>query len=197
MKFDPIQQSFFGRDPAIVARELLGMILCRRNRQGLAAGRIVETEAYLAKGDSASHSFRGLGRKSASMFAPAVTSQVCTIHARQCFNVVTEMPGVGSVVLIRAIQPLHGIPLMQQRRGIVNSHDLCSSPARLCQALDIGRKFGGWNLPQGRQLWIAGPTDNSTASSIGTSQRIGVTSNTDMLLRFLRKIAHSSAARNA
>lgn len=89
MKSAPIRQSFFSRGPAIVARVLLGMILCRRSRKGLAAGRIVETEAYLAKEDSASHSFRDPSRKNASMFAAPGTSYVYTIHARQYFNIVT------------------------------------------------------------------------------------------------------------
>lgn len=87
-------------------------------------------------------------------------------------------------MLIRAIEPVHGIPLMQRRRGIVNIHDLCRGPARLCQALHLGREFDGWNLLLGCRLWITSSTDHATAVSIGTSQRIGVTSNGKVSLRF-------------
>ncbi|MEO8494433.1 MAG: DNA-3-methyladenine glycosylase, partial [Planctomycetota bacterium] len=139
-------------------------------------GRIVETEAYLACEDSASHSFRGRTRKNATMFGPPGCAYVYPIHSRYCMNAVTEARGIASAVLIRALEPLAGIDLMQQRRGTDNLLDLCRGPARLCEALAVDRSLDGWNMTRGGRLWIA--NDNSAESRairITTSARIGVT----------------------
>lgn len=178
-----IDVRFFSRNVVDVARELLGMRLCRRSRRGLTAGLIVETEAYLAAGDSAAHSFRGPNRKNAAMFGPAGRAYVYTIHARQCVNVVTEQQGQGSAVLIRAVEPTTGIELMQARRGLRAMTDLCRGPARLCEAFDIGRDLNGWSLTENRRLWIE-PSEGSEPLRFATSPRIGVTSAHDRLLRF-------------
>ncbi|MCA9048185.1 MAG: DNA-3-methyladenine glycosylase [Planctomycetaceae bacterium] len=180
--------SFFDRDPATVAQELLGTLLCRRGRDGLTVGRIVETEAYLASGDSASHSWRGPGRKNASMFAEPGSAYVYTIHARQCFNVVTEPEGIGSAVLIRALEPVTGVALMRRRRRTDNIRDLCRGPARLCEAFAVDRSLDGWNLLQGRRLWLALPSVETPVpgpdSEMCRSVRIGLSSNADAPLRF-------------
>lgn len=175
--------SFYEREVVAVARDLLGMTLCRRSRNGLTTGRIVETEAYLAEDDPAAHSFEGINRKNASMFGPAGCAYIYTIHARQCVNAVTESRGRGSAVLIRAVEPLRGIPLMQQRRRTNNPRDLCRGPARLCEAFDIGRDLNGWSLGGGRRLWIERPA-RFEPSIQRTSVRIGVTSAKDLPLRF-------------
>lgn len=172
--------------PIVVAQRLLGCSLYRRTRDGLCAGRIVETEAYLAAGDSASHSLNGPNRKNASMFGPSGRAYVYTIHARQCVNVVTEPKGIGSAVLIRAVEPVDGIHMMQQRRGIECLRDLCRGPARLCEAFGIGRDLDGWNLSSGRRLWIE-PLSQNRSSTFVCTPRIGVTSATADPLRFLLK----------
>lgn len=179
----PIPQDFFARDVTTVARELLGMLLYRRNRQGLTVGRIVETEAYLAQGDSASHSARGINRKNASMFGPPGRAYVYTIHARQCFNIVTEPANVASALLIRAVEPVYGARLMEQRRGTSTTRDLCRGPARLCEAFDIGRYLDGWDLTRQRRLWVAADTTGDDFR-ISNSPRIGVTSAKNRQLRF-------------
>ncbi|MEQ9407190.1 MAG: DNA-3-methyladenine glycosylase [Fuerstiella sp.] len=183
MNNQAIDLSFYDHDVADVARALLGKVLHRRTREGLTSGRIVETEAYLATNDSASHSFNGINRKNASMFGHPGRAYVYTIHARQCFNVVTESRGVASAVLIRAVKPLTGLHLMERRRGTDRQRDLCRGPARLCEAFEIGRDLDGWDLTRGRRLWI-GHDSESAASEISTSVRIGVTSAHDHQLRF-------------
>lgn len=183
----PMHQAFYDRPVEIVARELLGALLCRRTRDGLTVGRIVETEAYLSANDSASHSHKGLNRKNASMFGSPGHAYVYTIHARQCFNVVTESHGVGSAVLVRAIEPVQeGQALMSQRRGTDVLLDLCRGPARLCEAMAIGRELNGWDLTRGKQLWISLADKNDATANviIQTSARIGVTSAHDLALRF-------------
>lgn len=179
----PLPFSFYNRDVQQVARELIGKMLYRRSRSGLTAGCIVETEAYLADGDSASHSFNGINRKNASMFGPAGRAYVYTIHARQCFNVVTADRGVASAVLVRAIRPLVGLTLMHRRRQTEELTDLCRGPARLCEAMQIERTLDGWSLTTGQRIWISSAADLTTLP-VRTSSRIGVTSAEDLPLRF-------------
>lgn len=187
-----VPPDFYDRCVTHVARELLGFWLCRRTRDGLTVGRIVETEAYLAAEDTASHSFRGPGLRNASMFGLPGHAYVYTIHARQCFNVVTQGRGVGSAVLIRSLEPLIGIELMRCRRATSKLRDLCRGPARLCEAMAIGRSFDGWNLMQPHRLWLAmNPQSHRTNVSpsgdcvrICQSPRIGVTSAQHLPLRY-------------
>ena len=181
----PLPREFYDRDPAAVARELLGKRLIRASEEGLTAGRIVEVEAYLAEGDAASHSHRGLKRRNASMFGPPGCAYVYSIHARWCVNAVTESEGVGSAVLIRAVEPLEGLALMRQRRGMDEPRMLTRGPARLCEAFAIDKELDGWDLTRGRRLWIV--EDDSLRPGdieIATSPRIGVSGAEDLPLRF-------------
>ena len=187
-----LDQWFYARDPAVVARELIGKRLLRRSVDGLCGGIIVETEAYLAVNDPASHSFRGRTRKNRTMFGRAGLLYVYPIHARHCLNAVTETRGVASAVLIRAIEPLVGIERMRQRRSsedrVSELRDLTRGPARLCEALAVDRTLDGWNLTRGSRIWIEShDEDHIEESKIATSPRIGVTSAHDLELRFFRK----------
>ena len=185
MTFLPLSHDFYARDPITVARELLGKRLIRETSAGAAAGRIVEAEAYLSSRDPACHASRGMTRKNTAMFGPPGRAYVYMIHARWCLNAVTEQEGVPSAVLIRAIEPLEGIELMQQRRGIEVIRDLARGPARLCEALAIDRTYNHWELTSGRELWIAGdPSTNGAPLKVVRSTRIGVTSAHRRLLRF-------------
>jgi len=184
-----LPRGFYARHPTIVAREILGKRLIRQAADGaISAGRIVEAEAYLSSRDRACHASRGKTRKNAMMFGPAGHAYVYMIHARWCLNAVTEEVGVPSAVLIRAIEPLEGIELMQLRRDRVSLLELARGPARLCAALDVTRQFDGWDLTAGRELWIAADAEdheqNGTPLRIVRSRRIGVTSAHHRLLRF-------------
>ena len=182
-----LTRGFYHRDPVTVARELIGKHLVRRTSHGLWSGVIVETEAYLAADDPASHSFRGRTRKNATMFGRAGLLYVYPIHARHCLNAVTESRGIASAVLIRAVMPLHGIELMQQRRRC-QSIDLARGPARLCQAFDVDRRLDGWDLTRGTRIWIEQPDDAVVSDQqIVVSPRIGVTSGHGLELRFFLK----------
>lgn len=180
----PLPEAFYAREPETVARELLGKWLVRRDRTGLCAGVIVETEAYLAQGDSACHAFRGRSRKNATMFGPAGRLYVYAIHSRYCLNAVTERRGVPSAVLIRALEPTLGIGSMEQRRGTDQPRDLTRGPGRLCEALEVDRRLDGWNLTRGDRIWIATPIEPPSNLAVGRSTRIGVTSAGDLPLRF-------------
>lgn len=181
----PLPRKFYDRHATDVARDLLGKLLIRETAEGPVGGRILETEAYLAADDSACHAARGKTRKNASMFGPPGHAYVYPIHSRYCFNVVTEPEGVASAVLVRAVEPLTGLMLMQARRRRDVLSELASGPAKLCEAFGIDRRLDGWDLTLGRQLWIVddgvGP---APAASIGCSARIGVTSAEHLPLRF-------------
>jgi DNA-3-methyladenine glycosylase len=180
-----LDQDFYARSPMAVARELLGKWLIRRSREGLCAGRIVETEAYLAQDDPACHAYRGKNRKNATMFGPAGHLYVYSIHARYCLNAVTELPDVGSAVLIRAVEPTQGIDLMRRRREREDLRELSRGPARLCEAFDVDRQLDGWSLLRSTRIWIADPENGPIREEeIGISKRIGVTSAQDRELRF-------------
>ncbi len=181
----PLPREFYDRHPEDVARDLLGCVLVCETGDGLVCGRIIETEAYLAAGDSACHAARGRTRKNAAMFGPPGHAYVYPIHSRHCFNVVTEPESIPSAVLIRAAEPIAGCELMQSRRGRQQPRELASGPARLCEAFAIDRRLDAWDLTLGRQLWILDDHHPPpTANSIGRSRRIGVTSAAELPLRF-------------
>ena len=100
-------------------------------REGVTSGRIVEVEAYLAQQDSACHASRGATRGNRAMFGPPGRAYVYPIHSRYCFNVVTQAPGIPSAVLIRALEPLDGLPLMERRRRRQKPLELARSRSAL------------------------------------------------------------------
>lgn len=167
-----------------VARDLLGQRLVRVTDGNLTAGRIVEVEAYVAQDDAANHAYRGRTKRNAAMFGPPGHAYVYAIHARFCLNVVTEPPGVPSAVLIRAVEPLTGVELMQGRRGTSDRLNLTRGPARLCEAFAIDRALDGWDLTRADRLWIAAQASAAKPARIATSARVGVTAAKDLPLRF-------------
>lgn len=188
-----IPRRFFERDPATVARELIGTCLIKRSADGSRiGGRIIETEAYLATGDPASHSARGLTKRNRSMFARAGTLYVYAIHAKFCMNVSTEEAGTGSAVLIRAVEPIWGLDVMRAARGQELLRRLTGGPAMLCQALGITTEQDGIDLVTCR--WLGIYTDMSGAPEggasgaeqlrVAVSGRIGVRQGADLPLRF-------------
>jgi DNA-3-methyladenine glycosylase len=167
-----------------LARALIGCVLVRDGEDGRTAGRIVETEAYVP-GDPASHAWIGERPRNLSMFRAPFHSYVYQIYGQQfCFNVSSEPEGKGAAVLIRALEPIEGIHIMQIRRGTMAIRDLCRGPGRLCKALDIDRSLDGRNLFADTHLWLAA---SQTHPNIGISRRIGITKAADRLLRYYEK----------
>ncbi len=180
------QQDFYRRSVRQVARDLLGQRLVSTVDGRLTSGQIVETEAYLHAGDSACHAARGPTPGNSSMFGPGGRSYVYSIHARWCFNVVTQNEGEGCAVLIRALRPLTGVATMMTRRQNGRPRDLCRGPARLSAALGIDKQLDGHDLTVGQRLWI----DSYDALRIVDGQirvtpRIGVTSAETLSLRYV------------
>lgn len=135
-------RGFFARSVHEVGPKLVGATLL----VGGAGGPIVEVEVY-DQDDPASHGFRGRTARNAGMFGPpghAYVYRSYGIHC--CLNVVCEEEGVAAAVLVRALEPTHGLDLMRRRRGVADPRLLCSGPGRLCQALGVGRGHDGLPL---------------------------------------------------
>ncbi len=182
---------FYSQETVDVARNLLGKVLVRQLDSGeIFGGIVVEVEAYLPADDPASHSFRGLGRKNASMFELAGTLYVYPIHAKFCLNVVTEARGAGAAVLIRAVQPIVGLTAMRNLRGLTGLDDpltrLTTGPARLCQALAVDRILDGENLLSSSRIWFEPEPLDIVAQSwtARTSPRIGISQAVEKPLRW-------------
>lgn len=188
-----IPRHFFDREPATVARELIGTYLIKKTADGsLIGGRIIETEAYLATGDPASHSARGQTKRNRSMFERAGTLYVYAIHAKYCMNVSTEAQGIGSAVLIRALEPIWGLDSMRAARGQESIRRLTAGPAMLCQALGITTEQDGIDLMSCRWLGIHAQSSRGFASEssdpgelrVEVSGRIGIRRGAELPLRF-------------
>jgi len=172
--------SLFLRPTSDVAQELLGCVLFRETDEGRVAGRIVETEAYVAD-DPANHASRGKTRRNASMFGPPGHLYVYRIHQVYCLNIVTQPEGVGEAVLIRAVEPIEGISIMESNRGTTDPRMLARGPGRLCQAFDIDKSVDGSPL-DGRSLGIERRTE--PVGEITVRPRVGIQVGADMPLRF-------------
>lgn len=168
-----------------VARELVGWRLVRVLDGARLVGRIVETEAYLARDDGASHSARGKTARNASMFLAAGRAYVYRIYGMHwCLNVVTGPEGVGEAVLLRALEPLAGLATMRARRGAsVSERDLCRGPGRLCQALGLEHADDGRSLARGT-LRLLPPEDGFARPALVVGPRVGITKSTELALRF-------------
>jgi DNA-3-methyladenine glycosylase len=183
-----LQREFYNRDPITVAKELLGKVLVRETPEGVTAGVIVETEAYLAQGDPANHAFRGMTSRNKSMFGPPGHAYVYRVHQVCCLNVVTEPEGVPSAVLIRALMPIEGIEMMRERLGRFDSLPT-TGPGKLCKAMAIDLSLDGWDLTLGEQLWVVEGNEpvEFAETDIAVTTRIGVTAAKDLPLRFFLK----------
>ncbi len=169
-------------DTAQLARFLIGKMLVRVLAEGVAAGRIVETEAYVI-GDPAGHAYRGITPRNRALFLERGHAYVYLAYGISLMlNVSSEAPGVGAGVLIRAIEPTDGIAIMQRNRGTERVRDLARGPGRLSAALEIDRRLDAIDLCQAGPLWLG--SDGRASGEIGQSKRIGITRAADSLLRF-------------
>jgi DNA-3-methyladenine glycosylase len=173
-------------DTIKLARFLIGKTLVHDLPQGRLSGRIVETEAYPV-GDAAGHAFTGHSLANNSLFLARGTAYVrFTYGSCWLFNVASEIPGVGAGVLIRALEPLDGIPWMERHRGVSRLLDLARGPGRLAEALNIDKRFDGNDLcSRLSPLWLGAAT--RPAGPIGVSTRIGISRAAHRRLRFYER----------
>jgi DNA-3-methyladenine glycosylase len=168
-----------------LARFLIGKIVVHDLPAGRLAGRIVETEAY-PPGDPAGHHFRGPTPRIRSMYLAQGHAYIFFNYgAHFMLNVVSETAGMAAAILIRALEPLEGIELMQQHRKTTRLLDLTKGPGRLAAALQINRRHDGLDLCAPGSLWL-GETSHPTGP-IGKTVRIGITHAAERLLRFYER----------
>jgi len=184
MRFGPIiKRAFYDRPTVEVARDLLGKVL----EHGPTAGAIVETEAYLGGEDLAAHSARGITDRTRVIFGPPGHAYVYFIYGMyECLNLVCEPEGVPGCVLIRALEPLAGIEVMQKRRPAARKpEDLASGPGKLTLAMGITRAQNAADVTRGSLV----VRENAGARhlDIAVTPRIGITKCADLPLLFLIK----------
>ncbi len=139
--------SFFIRPTLEVLDELIGTILVCKSKEGLTSGIIVEAEAYRGEDDPASFAFIGRTKRSAMLYEPPGKAFVyLTYGIHYLLNIITEKEGFPAAVLIRALEPLEGISLMKKRRKDEDLLNLCSGPAKACQALGIDLTLNGVSM---------------------------------------------------
>jgi len=160
------------RDTLELARFLIGKVVVHEHAAGVMAGRIVETEAYPI-GDPACHAYGGQTLRNASLFRERGHCYVYFIYGTWfMLNVSSETQGAGAGVLLRALEPLHGVELMCARRAVSRLTDVARGPGRLAQALAIERSLDGLDLCKPGPLWLG--HGEQAAGEIGSSVRIGI-----------------------
>jgi DNA-3-methyladenine glycosylase len=169
-------------DTAELARYLIGKTIVRNVGRSRICGRIVETEAY-PPGDSSGHAYHGQTASNHSLFLGRGFAYVYFIYGTSyTLNVTAEEPGIGAGVLLRALEPLEGINLMERRRKTDKWMDLARGPGRLAVALQIDRRLDGVDLCADGPLWLG--SEVGKTANIGSSVRIGITREVGRLLRF-------------
>jgi len=180
-----LRRSELPTDTERLARFLIGKILVHDHPRGRVGGRIVETEAYVI-GDAAGHAFRGQTLRNRSLFLERGHAYVYFIYGCwYALNVSAETKGIGAGVLLRALEPLQGIALMQRWRGVERLTDLARGPGRLATAMDIDRRYDGIDLCAKGRLWLG--VDERSPGPVASSVRIGITREVHRKLRFFER----------
>jgi DNA-3-methyladenine glycosylase len=189
-----LRRSFFNRDPRVVARELLGKLVVRRNGRKQLAGRIIEVEAYLGAGDLAAHAAAGNTARNSVLWGPPGHAYVYFIYGvHYCLNISCLPAGEAGCILIRALQPINGIAEMAEARGLSDLdlesmrdlRKLASGPGKLCEALGITRpRDNGKDMVSPKSdLQVA--SDGFRVQEVAVMQRIGITKSAELPLRYV------------
>jgi DNA-3-methyladenine glycosylase len=189
-----LRRVFFNRDPRVVARELLGKLIVRRQGPKQLAGRIVEVEAYLGAGDLAAHAAAGHTARNAVLWGPPGHAYVYFIYGvHYCLNISCLPDGDAGCVLIRALAPVSGMREMADARGLADLditsprdlRKLASGPGKLCEALGITRPRdnGQDMLSPASDLQVM--SDGFRVEEIAVTPRIGITKSAEMPLRYV------------
>jgi DNA-3-methyladenine glycosylase len=183
---EPLGRSFYMGDTAMVARGLLGRTVVRRLGEQVLTGVIVETEAYYGDKDPASRAYRGRKNYNTPMFDDPGRLFIYMVHSWWLLNVSAHEPGEVGAVLIRALEPVDGIAVMEENRGVTDLHNLMSGPGKLTKALKVTKELHGLDVTEGSaELKIV--DRGHEGFQMATSHRIGVTRDLQRELRFYIK----------
>jgi len=182
-----LDRAFYERETIIVAKELLGKLLIRRTNKGDLIGKIIEVEAYRGYDDPASHAYHGRTDRNYLMFGHGGYAYVYFIYGNHyCFNVTAKVGNNPGAILIRALEPIDGIELMQNNRHVKDLKNLTNGPGKLTKAMNITIKHNGLDLTKGEELFLCEPVENQSFEIVST-KRIGIKSGIDKLWRFYIK----------
>jgi DNA-3-methyladenine glycosylase len=189
-----LHRAFFNRDPRVVARELLGKLIVRREGRKKLAGRIVEVEAYLGAGDLAAHAAAGHTARNAVIFGPPGHAYVYFIYGvHYCLNISCLPEGDAGCVLIRALEPVSEIREMAKARGLSDLdltaprdlRKLASGPGKLCEALGITRPRDNDKDMLSSKSDLQVMSDGFRTEEVAVTQRIGITKSAELPLRYV------------
>jgi len=176
-----LQRPFYARPTILVAVDLLGKILFHNTPKGVVTGKIVEVEAYLGERDPACHAFNRKARRAKIFFGtPGIAYIFINYGIHSCLNAITEKPNIAGCVLIRALEPIGGIPMMKENRGVDDLLSITNGPGKLTQALGVSFNQNGVDLTQGDLLIL----DNEDYFNIVVTSRIGISKAEKEPLRF-------------
>jgi DNA-3-methyladenine glycosylase len=189
-----LRRQFFNRDPRLVARALLGKLVVRKMGCMTLAGRIVEVEAYLGEGDLAAHAAAGNTDRNSVLWGAPGHAYIYFIYGMHyCLNISCLPAGVAGCVLIRALEPVSGMPEMAEARKLshlelISRRDfrkLTSGPGRLCEALGITRKRDNGKDMVSARSDLQVRQDGYRVEEIAVTPRIGITKSAEMPLRYV------------
>ena len=162
-----LTRSFYEGDTVEIAQKLIGQILVRETPEGTTRGIIVETEAYMGEIDDAAHSYKGKRDRVRIQYGEKGLSYIYMIYGMHyCMNITSGAEGKPEAILIRALEPLEGIPLMMERRGTDKPKNLCSGPGKLCKAMAIDKSLYGADLcTTDSGIWLESGTPLETEAS--------------------------------
>jgi len=181
-----VPREFYERDPAEVARELLGKILVRKLDNVSLKGMIVETEAYYGQDDPASRAYKGRKKFNELMFKDVGKTFIYMVHGNWLLNIVAHpRDGVGAV-LIRAVEPLEGVEIMMRNRGVRSIYSLTNGPGKLTKALAITKDLNGIDVTD-RVSKLKIIETIQYEFEVQHSYRIGVKKDLPIKLRFFIK----------
>jgi DNA-3-methyladenine glycosylase len=192
-KLTPVPRDFYGRDVITVSRQILGKVLVRQEGRRIRAARIVEVEAYLGISDPAAHAAAGKTARNFVLFGPPGHAYIYFIYGNHyCLNISCEPEGKAGSVLVRALEPLAGLELMAEARGIEGDlerlsvrRSLTSGPGRLAEAFDITRERDNDKDVTAVKSDLRVVDDGSRPEKIGVTPRIGITKAAQEELRFV------------
>jgi DNA-3-methyladenine glycosylase len=170
----PLPRRFYTRETLTVAEELLGKQLVKNTNNARLVGRIVEVEAYRGSDDPGSHAYRGMTPRNRLMFGEGGFAYVYFTYGKHhCFNVTTGREGTPGAVLVRALEPMEGVEIMQKNRRRRRMRDLTNGPGKLTEAMRITKRQNGLDLTEGGELFIRRPRVEENFEVV-VARRVGI-----------------------